>query len=421
MSGSYYSLLGVDPSASTEDVRSAYLALARVDHPDRAPPEQREQATKRFQKLARAYVVLSDRAYILFLLFLTLTDAPLYPAASREVYDRTLLELASPDAQAGALVPFEPPPPRSSSSQPSRPALPPRSYTSSAAEGSFPGYRVPPGGYPRAHYPTPFPPPHFDVPAVLNPFTGLASPLSSSSSPQPSNLPLQQIEPLEDALMALSLRDRDRYYLDRRYDFDDRYRRGRPGDWEWIDDGRGGGPCKTARKEWGEVKREWNGDKVAISGKDEVSTCADGGIRWRSESTTVVTHSSHHSHHHGRRRSHSHPRPLPLLSPPSHLPLPHHHRPPSPHFHHRKYPHAHHHHGYRPSYDPFYSSSPNLLDYRRPPSPLHSFHHHRYGYRPDYGYGHRYTYGYESPLFGRGEEIELERKVEKERIREGVV
>ncbi|KAJ8293778.1 putative oligopeptide transporter [Rhodotorula toruloides] len=406
MSGSYYSLLGINPSASTEDVRSAYLALARVNHPDQAPSEQREEATKRFQELARAYVVLSD-------------------PASREVYDRTLLAPASPGAQAGALVPFEPPQSRSSSSQPLRPAPQPRSYTSSIAESSFPGYRVPPGGYPRAYHPpasqTRFPPAAFDVPVALNPFTGLASPLSSSFSPQHAISPLQQSAPLDDALMALSLRDRDRYYLDRRYDFDDRYRHGRPGEWEWIDDGRGGGPCKTAKKEWGEVKREWNGDKVAISGKDEVSTCADGGIRWRTESTTVVTHSSHHSHHHGRRRSHSHPRPLPLLSPPGHLPLPHHHRPPSPHFHRHEYPHAPHRHGYRSSYDPFYSSSPHLLDYRRPPSPLHGFHHHRHGYRPDYGYGRRYPYGYDSPLFGRGEEIELERKVEKERIREGVV
>ncbi|KAL7343436.1 hypothetical protein BJY59DRAFT_367649 [Rhodotorula toruloides] len=247
MSGSYYSLLGINPSASTEDVRSAYLALARVNHPDRAPSEQREEATKRFQELARAYVVLSD-------------------PASREVYDRTLLAPASPEAQAGALVPFEPPQSRSSSSQPSRPAPQPRSYTSSIAESVFPGYRIPPGGYPRAHHPptsqTRFPPAAFDVPAALNPFTGLSSPLSASSPRSHSGLALQQSEPLDDALMALSLRDRDRYYLDRRDDFDDRYRHNRPGDWEWIDDGRGGGPCKTAKKEWGEVKREWNGDKV---------------------------------------------------------------------------------------------------------------------------------------------------------------
>ncbi|BGP25731.1 chaperone protein [Rhodotorula toruloides] len=400
MQDSYYSLLGIDPSASTEDVRSAYLALARVNHPDRAPPEQREQATKRFQELARAYIVLIN-------------------GTDREVYDRTLLEAASPDARAGALVPFEPPQPRSSSSQVSRPDPPPRSHTSSITENSVSGYRVPPGGYRRAQYAPPsrtlFPPPDFDLNAALNPFTGLASPISSSEAHQQLGNLLQPSEPLEHALMALSLRDRDRYYLDRRYDFDDRYGRSRPGDWEWIDDGRGGGQCKTARKEWGEIKREWNGDRVAISGRDEVSTCADGGIRWKSESTTFLTHSSHH---HGRRRSHSHPRPLP---PPGHLPIPHHHLPPSPHFHRHRYPHDHLHQGYRQSYDPFYSSSPHLPDYRRPPSPLYGPHHHRYGYRPGYGYGYRYPYAYNSLLFGRAEEVELERKVEKERIREGVI
>lgn len=286
MSGSYYSLLGINPSASTEDVRSAYLALVRLllllatDLPGFTSSNGRRGSIIRIehrQNSGKRRPSASRNSRAPTSCFPTVRPSPSsllchrptlssYTAASREVYDRTLLAPASPEAQAGALVPFEPPQSRSSSSQPSRPAPQPRSYTSSIAESVFPGYRIPPGGYPRAHHPptsqTRFPPAAFDVPAALNPFTGLSSPLSASSPRSHSGLALQQSEPLDDALMALSLRDRDRYYLDRRDDFDDRYRHNRPGDWEWIDDGRGGGPCKTAKKEWGEVKREWNGDKV---------------------------------------------------------------------------------------------------------------------------------------------------------------
>jgi hypothetical protein len=82
-----------------------------------------------------------------------------------------------------------------------------------------------------------------------------------------------------------------------------------------------GGPdqekCKTARKEWTEAKTESNGDRVvrflrALSlfelekktskcltlfssrqtkaGRQEVTYCRDGTTRWRSESTTVISH-----------------------------------------------------------------------------------------------------------------------------------
>lgn len=54
----YYQVLGVEVSATQEQVRRAYRALARSLHPDvsKAPDAQ-----ARFAELAEAYEVLSDR------------------------------------------------------------------------------------------------------------------------------------------------------------------------------------------------------------------------------------------------------------------------------------------------------------------------------------------------------------------------
>lgn len=54
----YYVILGVPPDESAAGIKSAYRDLARRYHPDRAGPE----STPRFQELAEAYNVLSDRA-----------------------------------------------------------------------------------------------------------------------------------------------------------------------------------------------------------------------------------------------------------------------------------------------------------------------------------------------------------------------
>jgi hypothetical protein len=54
----YYARLGVRPSASTEEIRSAYRAKARATHPDRNPDDP--QATERFQRVKEAYQVLRD-------------------------------------------------------------------------------------------------------------------------------------------------------------------------------------------------------------------------------------------------------------------------------------------------------------------------------------------------------------------------
>jgi curved DNA-binding protein CbpA len=58
----YYAILGVEESASSEDIRKAYLKLAKKLHPDRFPndPEQRALAQSEFAKVTRAHDVVID-------------------------------------------------------------------------------------------------------------------------------------------------------------------------------------------------------------------------------------------------------------------------------------------------------------------------------------------------------------------------
>ncbi len=53
-----YEVLGVDRSASAEDIKRAYRTAAMKNHPDRNPGDH--QAEERFKKVARAYEILSD-------------------------------------------------------------------------------------------------------------------------------------------------------------------------------------------------------------------------------------------------------------------------------------------------------------------------------------------------------------------------
>ncbi len=57
---SYYSLLGISSNATTEQVRTRFLELARTLHPDRFQGREKEEAEERFQQLTEAFNVLSN-------------------------------------------------------------------------------------------------------------------------------------------------------------------------------------------------------------------------------------------------------------------------------------------------------------------------------------------------------------------------
>lgn len=58
----YYSILGVDENASAEEIRKAYLKLAKKLHPDKHPKDaiKREAAQREFAQVTRAHDVISD-------------------------------------------------------------------------------------------------------------------------------------------------------------------------------------------------------------------------------------------------------------------------------------------------------------------------------------------------------------------------
>lgn len=57
-----YAVLGVEEGSPPEEIRKAYLKLAKKLHPDRFPndPEKRAEAQTEFSKVTRAHDVLSD-------------------------------------------------------------------------------------------------------------------------------------------------------------------------------------------------------------------------------------------------------------------------------------------------------------------------------------------------------------------------
>ena len=55
-----YEVLSLDKSATTDQIKSAYRKAALKHHPDKASPEVKDEAHKKFQEVAFAYAVLSD-------------------------------------------------------------------------------------------------------------------------------------------------------------------------------------------------------------------------------------------------------------------------------------------------------------------------------------------------------------------------
>src|SRR4051794_34075647 len=57
----FYEELGVEPSATPEELRDAFRSLVRLLHPDQqVDPQLKEIAEKQMRKLNRIYAVLSD-------------------------------------------------------------------------------------------------------------------------------------------------------------------------------------------------------------------------------------------------------------------------------------------------------------------------------------------------------------------------
>ena len=58
----YYAILGVEDTATPDDIRKAYLKLAKKLHPDRFPndAERKAEAQQQFSKVSRAHDVLGD-------------------------------------------------------------------------------------------------------------------------------------------------------------------------------------------------------------------------------------------------------------------------------------------------------------------------------------------------------------------------
>ncbi|SPO04935.1 related to DnaJ protein [Cephalotrichum gorgonifer] len=55
-----YEVLGLDRTATPDNIKTAYRKAALKNHPDKVPPSQREEAHTKFQSIAFAYAILSE-------------------------------------------------------------------------------------------------------------------------------------------------------------------------------------------------------------------------------------------------------------------------------------------------------------------------------------------------------------------------
>lgn len=56
----YYEILGVSRNASQKEIEEAYRKLAVQYHPDRHPPEKKDEMREKFKEISEAYAILSD-------------------------------------------------------------------------------------------------------------------------------------------------------------------------------------------------------------------------------------------------------------------------------------------------------------------------------------------------------------------------
>lgn len=55
-----YEVLGADKTAKAEEIKKAYRKKSLLCHPDKAPAESKNEATRKFQTLCKCYDILQD-------------------------------------------------------------------------------------------------------------------------------------------------------------------------------------------------------------------------------------------------------------------------------------------------------------------------------------------------------------------------